>query len=142
MKNVFICFVLVFCAVITGCSTAAQKQLAQNLQQKSIMGEGLVTVNEITVTSPETGTYTPELKSIFINGKFMSLLKDVNLITYDRKSSSSTFNSSAVTTTETLVIQTSRNSDLSAVVEKLGKLMGSGANKGSTATETPSKATD
>lgn len=114
-------------AIVTalcGCA-ATQKQLAQNLEQKSLMGDGLITVNEITVMSPETGTYTPEIKSIFISGSFISLLKDANFISYDRKSSASTFNANAITTNERLVIQVSNKGDLSAVVEQLGKLVGS-----------------
>lgn len=113
---------------LTGCS-ATQKQLAKNLQQKSLMGDGLIAIQEITVTSPETGTYTPELKSILINGKFLSLMKDANFMAYDRKSSASTFNASAVTTTENLVIQTSKNGDLSEVVKQLGKLVGASKKK-------------
>lgn len=139
MKYIYTWITVFLIMLLTGC--AAQKQLAQNLQRKSLMGDGIVTVNEIVLTSPETGTYTPEIKSIFISGKFLSLLKDANFISYDRKSTASTFNASAVTTTETLVIQTAKNSDLSAVVEQLGKLMRVQPNKGSASTETPSKAT-
>lgn len=139
MKYIYTWITVFLIMLLAGC--AAQKQLAQNLQRKSLMGDGIVTVNEIVLTSPETGTYTPEIKSIFISGKFLSLLKDANFISYDRKSTASTFNASAVTTTETLVIQTAKNSDLSEVVKQLGKLMGAQPNKGSASTETPSKAT-
>lgn len=114
-------------AIVTalcGC-VETQKQLAQNLQKKSLMGDGLITVNEITVMSPETGTYTPEIKSIFISGSFISLLKDANFVSYDRKSSASTFNANAITTNERLVIQVSNKGNLAAVVERLGKLVGS-----------------
>lgn len=132
-------FMLAVAIVTALCGCAAtQKQLAKNLEQKSLMGDGLITVNEITVMSPETGTYTPEIKSIFISGNFISLLKDANFISYDRKSSASTFNANAITTSERLVIQVSNKGDLSAVVEQLGKLVGSGE-KGATTAQGDSK---
>lgn len=108
-------------SLLTGCA-ATQKQLAQNLQQKSLMGDGIVTVNQITVTDPATESYCPELKSIFISGKFFSLLKDANFLSYDRKSSASTFNASAITTTETLVIQSSKQGDLAEIVKAISKI--------------------
>lgn len=124
MKEKFLLAIFVTAVIIsavsllTGCY-ATQKQLAKNLQQKSLMGDGIIAVNEITVTSPETGTYTPELKSVFVSGKFLSLLKDANFLSYDKKESASTFNASAKTTTESLVIQSSKQGDLAEILKIL-----------------------
>lgn len=107
---------------LTGCA-ATQKQLAKNLQQKSLMGDGVITINQITLTDPASETFTPELKSIFISGKFLSLIKDSNFLAYDRKSSASTFNAQAVTTAESLVIQTdSKGGNLAEALEKILEL--------------------
>lgn len=112
-------FVLICCA---GCA-ATQKQLAKNLQQKSLMGDGIITINQITLTDPASESFTPELKSIFISGKFLSLIKDSNFLAYDRKSSASTFNAQAVTTAESLVIQTdSKGGNLAEALEKILEL--------------------
>ena len=91
-------------AILSGC--AAQKQLAKNLQAKTLFADGFVAVNKITVTDPTASTVTPELKSVFVSGKFLSLLQNANFLSYDRRESSSTFNSSAVTKSESLIIQT------------------------------------
>lgn len=108
-------------ALLSGCA-ATQKQLAKNLEQKSIMGDGILTVNQVTVTDPASESFTPELKSIFISGKFLSLLKNATFLAYDKKSTASTFNASAVTSTESLVIQTQKSGDLANVLKAVTEL--------------------
>lgn len=120
MQKIFFCLFCVLTAALCGCSTT--KQIAKNLQQKSLIGDGVLTINQITVTSPETGTYTPELKSIFVSGKFLSLLKDATFFSYDHKSSASTFNASAITTTESLIIQTKDPEELAKVLKQITTL--------------------
>lgn len=109
---------LLAAVMLSGCA-ATQKQLAKNLEQKSIMGDGILTVNQITVSDPASESFTPELKSIFISGKFLSLLKNATLLAYDRKSTASTFNASAVTSTESLVIQTQKPEELAKALQQL-----------------------
>lgn len=104
-------------AMLSGC--AAQKQLAKNLQEKSIFADGFVAVNKITVTDPASSSVTPELKSVFVSGKFLSLLQNANFFSYDRRKSSSTFNSSAVTESESLIIQTADPGELAKALQKL-----------------------
>lgn len=106
-------------AMLSGC--AAQKQLAKNLQAKSLFADGFVAVNKITVTDPASSSVTPELKSVFVSGKFLSLLQNANFLSYDRRKSSSTFNSSAVTESESLIIQTADPGKIAEILRFFGK---------------------
>lgn len=102
----------------TGCATS--KQLASNLKGKSLAGNGLISIQKVVLTEPETGTFTPEISNMVINGDFQSVLKDSNFLRYDRKESSSIFNASCKTVTESLTINLSGDkADMSATVEKV-----------------------
>lgn len=120
MAAIFLLILLAFlAAILSGC--AAQKQLAKNLQEKSIFADGFVAVNKITVTDPASSSVTPELKSVFVSGKFLSLLKSANFLAYDRRKSASTFNSSAATETESLIIQTDDPGKIAEILRLFGE---------------------
>lgn len=120
MAAIFLLILLAFlAAILSGC--AAQKQLAKNLQEKSLFADGFVAVNKITVTDPAASSVTPELKSVFVSGKFLSLLQNANFLSYDRRESSSTFNSSAVTKSESLIIQTADPGKIAEILRFFNK---------------------
>lgn len=105
---------------MAGCQTASKA--IESASQKSLVGSGFMTINKITVTDTATNTYTPQLFSMFINGQYVSMLKNSNFMFYDRKESASTFNSSAVTTEETLVVQTDGKTSVAEVIKQLAEL--------------------
>lgn len=103
---------------LTGCQTS--QQMAKNLKGKSIAGNGVISIQKIVLTEPETGTYTPEISSMVINGDFQSILKDANFLRYDRKESASVFNASCKTVSESLTINLSGDkADMPGTVEKV-----------------------
>lgn len=101
-------------AALTGC---ASEQLAKNLEGKSIVGDGFVALSKITVSDPETGSVTPEIKTLIVNGKVQTILRDANLLTYTRNSSASMFNASSTTTAEQLTISLPKGGSMDAVVK-------------------------
>lgn len=102
----------------TGCATS--KQLASNLKGKSLAGNGLISIQKVVLTEPETGTFTPEISSMIISGDFQSILKDANFLRYDRRESSAWYNASCKTVTESLTINLSGDkADMPATVEKV-----------------------
>lgn len=133
-KTIGMALLLLALLLLTGCA-ATQKQLAKNLGQKSLMGDGLIAINQITMTDPAAESFTPELKSVFVSGKFLSLIKDTTFLAYDKKSSAATFNSSAVTTMESLVIQTGKSGDLAATLQKIVELQKAGTSSAGSAPE-------
>lgn len=112
-------FALMFVFALTGC---ASEQFAKNLQGKSIVGDGFVTLSKISVSDPETGSITPEIKTLIVSGKMQTILKDSNLLTYNRNSSSSVFNASCVTTSEQLTISLPKGGDMASTLEQLSKI--------------------
>ena len=101
------------------CSCATGKQLAKNLEAKSVVGDGFVAVSKISVSDPESGDISPMIKTVIVSGKMQTILKDANLLTYSRNSSASVFNASSVTTQEQLTISLPSGHDLSAVVKEI-----------------------
>ena len=53
---------------------------------------------------PETGSYTPELFSMLVNGRFMNLLKDANILNYTRVITPAWYNKDNVTVSESIII--------------------------------------
>ncbi len=123
MKKIFVSlFVGIVVMFVSGCATS--KQLASNLKGKSLSGNGFISIQKIVVTEPETGTFTPEISSIVVDGDFQSVLKEANFLRYDRKESSSVFNASCKTITESLTINLSGDkTDMAATVEKVKDYM-------------------
>lgn len=120
MKASTIIVAAVAAAALTGC---ASEQLAKNLEGKSIVGDGFVALSKITVSDPETGSVTPEIKTLIVSGKMQTILKDANLLTYTRNSSSSVFNASSTTTAEQLTISLPKGGSMDAVVKAWAEAM-------------------
>ncbi|MPN58351.1 hypothetical protein SDC9_206055 [bioreactor metagenome] len=106
---------------LSGCTTS--QQLAANLSGKSIAGSGIVARQQIVITQPETGTYTPEISSLIISGDFQSILKDAVFLRYDRKESSAWYNASIKTTSETFTINLKDSSNMADTVARITELM-------------------
>lgn len=104
---------------LTGC---ASEQIAKNLEGKTVIGDGFVAVSKISVTDPETGSVTPEIKTVIVSGKMQTILKNSNLLTYSRNSSSSVFNASSVTTSENLTISLPPGGDMEKTVKALDEI--------------------
>lgn len=105
-------------ACLTGCQTP--EEIAKNLKGKSLAGNGIISIQKVVLTEPETGTYTPEISSMVISGDFQSVLKDANFLRYDRKESGAWFNASCKTVTESLTINLSGDkADMPGTVEKV-----------------------
>lgn len=104
---------------LTGC---ASEQIAKNLEGKTVIGDGFVAVSKISVTDPETGSITPEIKTVIVSGKMQTILKNSNLLTYSRNSSSSVFNASSVTTSENLTISLPPGGDMEKTVKALDEI--------------------
>lgn len=107
--------------MLTGCAT--QEQLAKNLGQKHLDGNGLVSIHKVTIADPETGSYTPEIFSLLVTGRFTNILKDANLLKYDKVSSPAWYNSSNVTTTETLILSVKDTANLADTLKQLNEVM-------------------
>lgn len=112
-------FALLFVPGLTGC---ASEQIAKNLEGKTVIGDGFVAVSKISVTDPETGSITPEIKTVIVSGKMQTILKNSNLLTYSRNSSSSVFNASSVTTSENLTISLPPGGDMEKTVRALDEI--------------------
>lgn len=112
-------FSLLIALGLTGC---ASEQIAKNLEGKSVIGDGFVAVSKISVTDPETGSITPEIKTVIVSGKMQTILKNSNLLTYSRNSSSSVFNASSVTTSENLTISLPPGGDMEKTVKALDEI--------------------
>lgn len=122
LKLAAVAFVAVFFAMMmTSCATP--EQLAQNLGQKNLDGSGLVSIHKVTIADPETGSYTPELFSLLVTGRFTNILKDANLLKYDKVSSPAWYNSSNVTTTETLILSVKDAANLADTLKQLNEVM-------------------
>lgn len=121
-KTVYSClFSLFTILVLCGCATG--KQLAKNLEAKSIVGDGFVAVSKISVSDPENGDISPMIKTVIVSGKMQTILKDANLLTYSRNSSASVFNASSVTTQEQLTISLQPGHDLAETVAQFADLI-------------------
>lgn len=119
-KNLAFVFLAVILIVgLSGCATS--KQLASNLKGKSLAGNGFISIQKIVLTEPETGTYTPEISSMVINGDFQSVLKDANFLRYDRKESASVFNASCKTVSESLTINLNAPGSMPDIVSKVAE---------------------
>lgn len=117
-------FVVLACLCVCGCSSTSSS-VGANSGGNSFSAEGFVSISQITVSDVKSGSYSPELKSIFVSGKFMTLLKDANFLSYDKKQQSSIFNASSTTTQEQLVIQVGKNGNLQDVVQQLAVMTSS-----------------
>lgn len=115
--NKFITLICFF-ILLTGCNSVENGQ-AKSSDTFSVSADGFVSVAKISTSDPSSGNYTPELKSVFVTGKFVTLLKDVNFLSYDKKQQSSIFNSSSATVHEQIIIQTGNKESLSNIVEQL-----------------------
>lgn len=104
--------------LLTGCVSSGQ--LAKNLEAKSIIGEGFVSLSRISVTNPETGF--PEIKTLIVSGKMQTILKDANLLSYSRNHSASVFNASCTTESEQLTISLPPGKNMADVVRQLSAL--------------------
>lgn len=122
-KIAIILAAIVFSALVvlslTGC---ASEQIAKNLEGKTVIGDGFVAVSKISVTDPENGSITPEIKTVIVSGKMQTILKNSNLLTYSRNSSSSVFNASSVTTSENLTISLPPGGDMEKTVKALDEI--------------------
>ena len=122
-KIAIILAAIVFSALVvlslTGC---ASEQIAKNLEGKTVIGDGFVAVSKISVTDPENGSITPEIKTVIVSGKMQTILKNSNLLTYSRTSSSSVFNASSVTTSENLTISLPPGGDMEKTVKALDEI--------------------
>ena len=107
-------------AICVGCNTS--EQLAKNLEAKSIVGDGVFAVSKISVSDPETGSATPEIKTVIVSGKLQTLLKDANLLTYTRNESSSVFNSENKTISENLTISLPQKGNMANTLEQLNEV--------------------
>lgn len=107
------------CALFcSGCN--ATGQLAKNLEAKSIIGEGFVSLSRISVTNPETGL--PEIKTLIVSGKMQTILKDANLLSYSRNRSASVFNASSVAESEQLTISLPPEKNMADILAQLSAL--------------------
>jgi hypothetical protein len=121
-KLAAVAFVAAFFAMMmTSCATA--EQLAKNLGQKHLDGNGLVSIHKVTIADPETGSYTPELFSLLVTGRFTNILKDANLLKYDKVSSPAWYNASNVTTSETLILSVKDTANLADTLKQLNEVM-------------------
>lgn len=107
-------------AVCVGCNTS--EQLAKNLEAKSIVGDGVFAVSKISVSDPETGSVTPEIKTVIVSGKLQTLLKDANVLTYTRNESSSIFNAENKTISENLTISLPKKGNMAQTLEQLNEV--------------------
>lgn len=122
IKLAALAFVAVFFAMMmAGCATP--EQLAKNLGQKHLDGNGLVSIHKVTIADPETGSYTPEIFSLLVTGRFTNILKDSNLLKYDKVSSPAWYNASNVTTTETLILSVKDTANLADTLKQLNEVM-------------------
>lgn len=122
LKLAAVVFVAVFFTIMmTGCETS--EQLAKNIGQKHLDGNGLISIHKVTITDPETGSYTPELFSLLVTGRFTNILKDSNLLKYDKVSSPAWYNASNVTTTETLILSVKDTANLADTLKQLNEVM-------------------
>lgn len=106
--------------LLVSCNTA--QKAVESAGQKSIVGNGFLTLNKVTVTDPATGSYTPQLFSLFVGGQYVSVLEKANFMFYNAKTSSSVFNAEARTTEETLVIQTDGKSTVADTIAEISRL--------------------
>lgn len=104
--------------LFTGCGTTGK--LAENLEGKSMIGEGFIALTRISITNPETGL--PEIRTMIISGKLQTILKDANLLSYSRNSSASVFNASSITTSEQLTISLPPDKNMAEVLAHFSAL--------------------
>lgn len=119
----FIALIVALVAVIalTGCGTT--EQAMKNLGQKNLDGSGLVSIHKVTIADPETGSYTPEIFSLLVTGRFTNILKDSNLLKYEKVSSPAWYNATNVTTTETLILSVKETGNLADTLKQLNEVM-------------------
>ena len=99
---------------LNGC---AGGEFAENLEKKSVVGDGFVALSRISVSDPATGSITPEIKTLIVSGKLQSILRNSNLLSYSRNSSSSVFNASCITTVEQLTISLPENGSMAETLK-------------------------
>lgn len=99
---------------LNGCAVG---EFAENLEKKSVVGDGFVALSRISVSDPATGSITPEIKTLIVSGKLQSILRNSNLLSYSRNSSSSVFNASCITTVEQLTISLPENGSMAETLK-------------------------
>ena len=55
---------------LNGCAVG---EFAENLEKKSVVGDGFVALSRISVSDPATGSITPEIKTLIVSGKLQGL---------------------------------------------------------------------
>ena len=103
---------LMITMMFSGCATA--EQIAKNLENKSISGDGLITKNKIGFNETDK---IPEVEAIFISGDFQSVVMGKNFFSFKKKSSALWYNASNKTSTSTLIITASDNSKFEDVLK-------------------------
>lgn len=108
--NFILC--LIISLVVAGCATS--EQLAKNLENKHVAGDGLVIKTKIGL---DTVNQTPEVDMLFINGSFQSIPAGKNYLKYTNTKYSAWYNKDNQTQIRNLVITANDNSEFQEVLK-------------------------
>lgn len=98
------------------CGCATSEQLAKNLGNKSLTGDGTYVKSVIGI---DTETKTPSIETKVISGSFNDIKAGENFFDFSVKQSSSVFNAEAKTVLIRATIQTKKNSDLHESIKEI-----------------------
>lgn len=105
---------LMMLVLVSGCATS--EQLAKNLGNKSLTGDGTYVKSVIGI---DTETKTPSIETRVISGNFNDIKAGENFFDFSFKKSASVFNAEAETVLIRATIQSKDNKDLHNSIEKI-----------------------
>ena len=100
--------------LVSGCATS--EQLAKNLGDKSLTGDGTYVKSVIGI---DTETKIPSIETRVISGNFNDIKAGENFFDFSFKKSASVFNAEAETVLIRATIQSKDNKDLHNSIEKI-----------------------
>lgn len=102
---------LILSILLCGCSVT--DTALKNLKNKNLVGNGLV------INSTISGDGINGLRTLIVSGEIQSVVADSNMLSYNKKETSSIFNSNSKTIQESLTITSKDPKEISNTLSKI-----------------------
>lgn len=102
---------LILSILLCGCSVT--DTALKNLKNKNLVGNGLV------INSTISGDGINGLRTLIVSGEIQSVVADSNMLSYNKKETSSVFNSNSKTIQESLTITSKDPKEISNTLSKI-----------------------
>lgn len=102
---------LILSILICGCNVT--DTALKNLKNKNLIGNGLV------INSTISGDGINGLRTLIVSGEIQSVVADSNMLSYNKKETSSIFNSNSKTIQESLTITSKDPKEISNTLSKI-----------------------